>query len=1486
MSSPNPTPHEIFMTHLFEEPLVAIGAEPTPDENAALVAALLDYSKRSGPDDFSSLTGFLEKYPTCPWDAALLTNLGLEYYNTGHYSKALEAWGRAWQLAKSATELKGKALADRAVGELAYMQARLGQMAELDALLKSVEGRSFSGPATERITGAREGLSTMQTRPEIAFLCGPLALHRIKLSVDPENPVDELIETYESTQKGCSLRQVEGWAQQLGLNFQMAFREKGAAFVVPSVVHLKLDHYAALVRQEGERYLLEDPTFGNDVWVTTEALEAETSGYFLIPSGELAQGWRTVNNPEGETVWGKGVVSRQNPEHTGRCDEQTPGGNECDDDCKGLATHHVHLMVVSLNIKDEPVGYSTPVGLPIRFMVRYNQRDAFQPSTFNYSNLGPKWTFDWLSYIKDNPNSPSASVEYYIKGGGTRTFTGFDAATQTYTFQKYDQTRLTRTSPTSYEMLSPDGGKQIFSHPDGSIGNSRKIFLTRLIDPFGNAVSLSYDANLRVVAITDAIGQVTTISYDHPTDIHKITRVTDPFGRFATFDYDPSGRLIRITDVIGLTSQFTYDAGDFITTLTTPYGVTSFTKSENGTTRSLETLYPDGYRDRVEFNQSTNLGIPDSDPKQSVPRGMGASNSFLFARNTYYWSKIAFAPSDYTKARVYHWLKATVQPAVASGILESVKEPLEGRVWYDYAGQTSFAVVGSSNKPAHVGRVLDDGSTQLYNYEYNDFGNVTKTMDPLGRTFSYLYAENGIDLLEIRQTRAGHNQLLSRKTYNDQHLPLTSTDAAGQTTTYTYNARGQLLTETNPKGETTIYSYDEDGYLTRVEEALPGASTTYTHDSFGRVRTRTDSDGQTLTFDYDALDRITKVAYSDGTFVQFSYEGLDKTAMRDRAGRTTTYEFNNVRQRIKEIDPLGRVVRYEWCKCGDLKSITDPLGRATRWGHDIQGRKTHKEFPGGARITYRYEQTTSRLRQVIDEKLQVKQYSYNRDDTLSSIIYTNSKITTPHVRFTYDPNHLRLKSVTDGTGTTKYNYHPITPLPTLGAGMIASLGGPTPDNVITYSYDELGRVVSRSVNGSVTNTVFDSLGRIASTTNALGTFAYTYEGGSRRIDSISYPKGLRATFNYGGEIGGRLLERITYRQGATPISDFSYDSDAATGQIKTWSQQAGTKPPKTYSFDYDQADQLVAARLSQAGNASKKFEYKYDEAGNRINTKEGNQTLGARYNALNQLTSDTTEADPGSLATYEWDAEHRLVAVQEKSPSEIRRTEYTYDWQGRRVRIRHTVNGVGDPDRLFVWCDSEICEERRADGRLRKRFFEHGVQLVSHPQSGDYFYTLDHLGSIRELVDDTGGVRNRYEYDPYGIRATMPAEVGGVFEADFGFTGYFLDGRNSSPLSMYRAYAPGWGRWLSRDPLENAEVLQGPNLYAYVRNNPVNLKDPSGLAFCGPCHMGRMFCYGDITTIRGSSIVYKGYYLNPEWFGVCKSVAGTTILWRCLCCSL
>jgi RHS repeat-associated protein len=1427
--APNATPEDIYRFRFFEEPLVPIGARPTPAENAALMAALEGYFRRSGPDDFSSLTGFLAANPESPWNASLLNDLGLEYYRTGYYSKALEAWRQAWQLAREAADPRGKAVADRAIGELACMYARLGRMGELEALLRSVEDRAFSGPASERIVGAREGLSEMRTRPEVSFRCGPLALHRIKICIDPQNPGIDLVYGGASTQQGVSLSQIADLSHKVGLGFQMAWRPPGAPLIVPCVLHLKLDHYTALIRHEGGRYLLQDPTFGNDTWTTRAAIETEASGYCLVPPGELPPGWRAVDAREGGTVWGKGNVNGPEPGPHGPCDPSSGGSDQCpqpDPACSdggaGMAKSRVHLLLVSLNINDQPVGYAPPVGPAVRFMVRYNQRDAFQPANFAYSNLGPKWTFDWLSYITDNPSSPSADVTYYIMGGGTRTFTGFDNDTQSYAFQFYDQTKLTRTAPSVYDMLSRDGARKIFSQSDGSIGTSRKVFLTQVIDPAGNAVSLTYDADMRLVRITDAIGQVSTISHEHPSDIHKITKVTDPFGRTATFEYDAAGRLAKITDVIGLASEFTYDAGDFVTRMTTPYGATSFAKIENGTTRVLETVYPDGERDRVEFNQFTN--IPMSDQPQSVPGGVATLNNFLGFRNTFYWDRQAdaFGRGDYTKARLYHWLHTT-DIHVASGALESVKEPLEGRVWFDYAGQlgpqvNGQIIVGSTSKPAHVGRVLDDGSTQLYANEYNGLGNVTKTIDPVGRTFSYIYADNGIDLLEVRQTRAGQDELLSQATYNAQHLPLTRKDAADQVTSYTYNARGQILTITDALGATTTFHYDSNGYRTSVVDPL-GGTTKWTYDAVGRVRTRTDVSGYTLAFDYDAADRLTKVTYPDSTSIQFAYARLDPVLVRDRAGRVTAFEYNSLRQVTGRIDPLNRATRVQWCRCGALRTLSDPMGRTTNWRHDVQGRVKCKEYPDGSTITYRYENTTSRLRQRIDEKLQVTQYSYNRDNTPSSTIYTNSAVATPAVGIIYDSNQNRVVSMTDGIGTTRYGYFPITPLPSPGAGQVASVDGPLANDTISYEYDALGRPVSIAIDGAAVTSTLDALGRAICVLNPLGGFTYAYDGSSERKTSQTYPNGQVTEYQYGDISGDKLLQRITHAGKTSPISAFTYDYNVPTGQITTWSQQAGTQPPVSYSLSYDDGDQLVSASVPQGSGGPSPFSYTYDPDGNRLLEQIDGSASHFAYNALNELTS--SDAAGGEAATYEWDAEQRLNRIA----SGNKETQFVYDGLGRCVRIRELAAGSEVSDRRFVWRDQEICEERTADGAVSKRFFEQGVQLEGQLTGGNFFYTRDHLDSIRELTDGTGTVRARYAYDPFG-RATR---LEGDLEADFGFAGMFRSHEANLNLTWRRPYDANRARWLSRDPLEDAELEQGASLYAYVKNNPVRFVDPLGL---------------------------------------------------------
>lgn len=1500
--SKDPTDEEIFRAHFFAEPLVPGDGKVSSQENTNLVYALASFSQRKSTDDFTAIANFLKNYPESRWQGALLANLGIIYRRTGYYNKAMDAWEKAWALMKNQTDRRVKILADGVVSQLLLLNAWVGRVERIETLLKEIDQRLIEGSAVERISSIRSAVWTMKNNVDIAFKCGPYALNNIFLVKDSTKKFNEKLQNVRSPKEGFSLAGLERIAHDIKLDYQMAFRKPGAEIILNSVVHWKLGHYSALLKKESGHYKCEDATmgtvYGQQFWLTPTALDSSASGYFLVPAGPLPQGWRKVMYDEGAHIFGKGVEPPDQGKHTSDCDEQTGCKS-----CAGMAQSNVHLASISLHIADMPIFYTPSRGPSMRWDVSYHQRESFQPDNFNYSNFGVKWTFEWLSYVQDDPSNSSANVDVYLMGGGVRTFTGF--STDTISFPELQTNdRLVKICPTCYELRHSDGSKEVYSRPDGNTATGRKIFLTAIVDVAGNKITVSYDGSLRIKALTDGIGQVTTIKYGNATDIYKITRVTDPFGRSAFFDYDNTGKLSKITDMIGLASSFQYDADDFINQMTTPYGITRFVKGEGpGSFRSLETTYPLGEKERAEFAEAP-PGIPFSE--SITPTGLGLFNLYLNYRTTFFWDKKAMqdGPGDYKKARIYHWLHggSSAPFTIGAPILESIKSPLENRVWYNYQGQShpAGANQGMSASPSIIGRVLDDGTTQLTKFGYNELGADTVSIDPLGRKLSYLYDTNQIDLLEVRQTTKGANELLAKFTYNNKHLPLTTKDASGQTTKFTYNTSGQLLTVTNPKKETTTLTYDANGYLQNITGPVAGSKLSFTYDGFGRVRTITDPEGYTITTDYDNLDRPTVITYPDNSFEQIVYDRLDAVHTKDRLGKWSHTIYDSLQRPNVIQDALGRITQFIWCSCGSLAEIVDPLKQITTFTRDLQGRVTSKIYDDGKTITYKYDSTTSRLKEVTDAKGQTTKYSYYIDDNLKQINYANATIATPSVSFTYDSSDSRIKTMKDGTGTTKYVYNPVKPK--LGSGSLATIDGPLSNDVIAYAYDSLGRVNSRSIDGVASSVLYDQLGRVSSATNILGSFMYKYINQTSRLASISLPNGQSTIFDYLDNIGDQRLKQIWNKtSGGGTLSKFNYEYDKE-GQITKWTQQAGIATPKYYDLGYDLADQLISATLkNNSTNAIvKRFAYQYDKAGNRTSEQVDNSVTSAAYNTLNQMTKqqdggpmrfkgtlsefssvlvkNQTTADssaapvdsstnsfeafvkviPGTnnisvkatdysgnnntqtnnyniavtngvnntlvfdnngnitsatnpAVTYGWDAIDRLVKITQGTNV----TEFVYDGLSRRVAEK--LNGT--IIKRWIWCGTELCEERDAGGgTVTKRFFPQGEQIGT----SKYYFSRDHLGSVREMTDGSGLVKARYDYDPYGRRIL----VAGSDIGDFGFTGHYFHKTGNLYLAMYRAYDANLGRWLSRDLLEENG---GINLYRYSGNDPINYLDLLGL---------------------------------------------------------
>jgi RHS repeat-associated protein len=316
------------------------------------------------------------------------------------------------------------------------------------------------------------------------------------------------------------------------------------------------------------------------------------------------------------------------------------------------------------------------------------------------------------------------------------------------------------------------------------------------------------------------------------------------------------------------------------------------------------------------------------------------------------------------------------------------------------------------------------------------------------------------------------------------------------------------------------------------------------------------------------------------------------------------------------------------------------------------------------------------------------------------------------------------------------------------------------------------------------------------------------------------PNGLTTAYQYGTLLQDEALQKITHKVGATPVSEFTYTRDIPKGRIDTWTQQAGTEAAIIHTFGYDLANQLAADAVTAGATSTGSYGYSYDAAGNRLSEQiDANPAVAFHYNGLNELT--TQQPSLLSAATYRWDGANRLIEVNAGSQT----TQFSYDGLGRRVAIRQLVNGSETALRRFIWSGKQIWEERDAAGAVTKRFYDDGVKLESGASAGSYFYTRDHLGSVREMVDTTGTVRVRNNYDPFGHRVGAT----GSLSSDFGYAGMFWSPEASLNLTYYRAYEPNLGRWLSRDPLPDAELEEAVNLYVYVRNNPISNTDPLGL---------------------------------------------------------
>jgi RHS repeat-associated protein len=257
------------------------------------------------------------------------------------------------------------------------------------------------------------------------------------------------------------------------------------------------------------------------------------------------------------------------------------------------------------------------------------------------------------------------------------------------------------------------------------------------------------------------------------------------------------------------------------------------------------------------------------------------------------------------------------------------------------------------------------------------------------------------------------------------------------------------------------------------------------------------------------------------------------------------------------------------------------------------------------------------------------------------------------------------------------------------------------------------------------------------------------------------------------------------------------------------------KDSVTTTYTYNNNNQLTT---EQAGGPA--INYSYDDNGN-LESKSGG----------------------GNNTSYTWDWRDRLVSVSQPGDN----TSYEYDGDGTRVsKIQGGVKTkyINDAALPLV---QVLCETDNS-GTIQATY-NYGNDLISMNRSGvNYYYNYDGLGSARQLTNSTGNVTHFYTYDGFGNFIVQMSSSNNPYC----FTGEQQFGE-ADELVFLRAryYKPSIGRFLQADPFGMSPMFgispdgkkiiffnplsrykDGPNLYIYVKNNPLNFTDPSGMFCC------------------------------------------------------
>ncbi|OQP58087.1 hypothetical protein A3860_07095 [Niastella vici] len=617
----------------------------------------------------------------------------------------------------------------------------------------------------------------------------------------------------------------------------------------------------------------------------------------------------------------------------------------------------------------------------------------------------------------------------------------------------------------------------------------------------GENTTYYFDENNLCVQETDHYGNHQYTEYTEDLDLY---REIDEEGNITGYTYDERHRMTKITLPNGSSVQMSYNEYNQLTLEISPDG-TSKTLGYDAMRRLCFINYPGGRTISYDYNNEGQLEAVVENGNRKTTMAYDEDENLIAIQ----------LPEGSTAHWKYDALGRCIQTTNTEGQIRNFKYDELNRIRNLYLPDGN-AVQLDYNGYEEITR-LKDNHTELH-LEYTAMGNVKK--------------------------RRWNNQEL-QFLYDTEERLTTIINEAGRHYFVNYNKRGEIISETKFDGSTRQYELDVTGKIT--ETRRPGnRHTRFEYDANGQVVKIEYHDGSFTLFSYDENGNI-KEAINEHCAVRVTRnkDGFVETEQQDEY--TIRSQYNKIGNRVHISSNLGADIQMDRNAEGQVTNMQAKMHEAL-WNAKIKYNKAGEEIermlPGGLTSEWKYDQAGRPGEHKVSKQGVVqswKQYTWNVNEQLSNVFDALSQSNTffkhdagGNLVFAQYADNSVIHRTTDATGSiyettgkTDRRYN--------------SNGALLESDSHIYKYDEEGNLISKTEKATHRKTkyVWYADGTLKKVIRPDGkTVSFTYDALGRRVSK---------TFN------GKITRWVW--DGNVPLHEWTYDEkDKPQAKVDEWGE--------------------------------------------------------------------------------------------------------------------------------------------------------------------------------------------------------------------------------------------------------------------------------------------------------------------------------------------